>query len=209
MQFLSSKGILFILSSPSGAGKTTMASLLTQEDKNIVRSISFTTRTPREHELNGRDYFFLTEAEFQNLCNNDDVLEYATVFGNYYGTPKKYVFDLLAQGKDVLCCIDWQGARQITSHTDAVTIFLLPPSLQELKNRLNKRSSDSNKVIVKRLEEAKNELLHTNKYDYVVVNEVVEKTIEELRAIIKSERAKVKHKKSLNKLIQFLVAEKV
>ena len=207
MSFLNNKGILFILSSPSGAGKTTMASLLTQGDENIVRSISCTTRIPREFEMHGKDYFFLTKSDFQFSCDNNEILEHAIVFGNYYGTPKKYVFNLLEQGKDVLCCIDWQGARQINSNVKAVNIFLLPPSLKELRERLYKRSTDSDEVIERRLEEAKRELLHAHEYDYVVVNSMIECTIRELRSIIQSERAKVQNKRHLNDFINNLISE--
>ncbi len=207
MPVLDHKGILFILSSPSGAGKTTMASLLTAEDKNIVRSISATTRPTREGEVHGEDYFFLDEKEFQNLCESDMMLEYAAIFGYYYGTPRKYVKYLLDSGKDVLCCIDWQGSQQISAKTETVNIFLLPPSLKELRERLHSRSLDRHNVIERRIKEAKNEIVHYNEYDYVVVNNKIEEAIKELRAIVKSERAKVKNKKNLEKFIKELVVE--
>ncbi len=204
------QGTLFIISSPSGVGKTTMASMLTKHDEDIVQSISFTTRSPREGEVNAKDYFFVTEAEFKESCSNNEILEYASVFGNYYGTRKEHVYHLLEQGKDVLCCIDWQGAEQITAiNKDAVTIFLLPPSLRELKQRLKTRSSDSSKTIEERLKEAKHELSHCYKYDYCVVNTVVEDTFQDLLTIIKRERERSRQKQSVSRLVSKLITEEV
>lgn len=205
--FLDNKGILFVLSSPSGGGKTTMADLLIKTDQNIVRSVSVTTRSPRENEVHSRDYFFFTEDEFKAACANDRILEYANVFGNYYGTPKQHVFDLLDSGKDVLCCIDWQGAKQIVSDTEAVTIFLLPPSLQKLSERLYKRSTDNESVILNRLKEAKNEIIQCCDYDYIVINHVVDDTVKELQSIIQAERAKMKHKRNIIGFIEKLNKE--
>ena len=195
---------MFILSSPSGGGKTTTANLLIQQDKNIVRSISATTRPIRVGEVNGEDYFFYSEDEFHSLCKSNKILEYATVFGNYYGTPKEYIFNTLDQGKDILCCIDWQGAQQITDKMDAVTIFLLPPSLKELNTRLTQRSSDSKEVIACRIQEAREEILHCHEYDYMIINNVIEETLQEVQSIVKSERAKVKNKSNLKYFLQKL-----
>lgn len=201
---LINQGILFILSSPSGAGKTTIANLLIEGDSKMIRSISATTRPMRAEEVNNQDYFFLSDEEFKIACKNNEMLEHAKVFNYHYGTPKKYVDKMLAQGKDILCCIDWQGAEQITKHLDAVTIFLLTPSFRELRSRLYKRAADDDNTIEFRLKEAKNEIIHCNKYDYVIVNNVIEQTLEVVRSIVRSERAKVKYQKNLNDFIGYL-----
>ncbi|NPA13219.1 MAG: guanylate kinase [Aquificae bacterium] len=184
------KGKLFILSSPAGGGKTTISNLLTQEIPNLKRIITCTTRPPREGEKNGVDYIFLSKSEFETKIGEGGFLEYATVHGNYYGTPRESVERELSQGNDVLLVIDVQGMKQIKEKiTDAVSIFLMPPSVEELINRMGKRG-DSPQEIQKRLETAKKEIPHWKDYDYIVVNDKLQEAKEKVKCIILSYRQK-------------------
>ncbi|WP_297456652.1 guanylate kinase [Persephonella sp.] len=184
------KGELFILSSPAGGGKTTLANLLIQEIPNLKRVITCTTRKPRPGEKNGVDYYFLSREEFEKRIRENDFLEYAVVHGNYYGTPKKEVEDELQKGFDLLLVIDVQGMRQIVSNKkDVITIFILPPSLDELVKRMKERG-DSEEEIQKRLETAKKEIPAWKEYNYVVINDNLDKAKENLKHIILSSRLK-------------------
>ncbi|MEE8258272.1 MAG: guanylate kinase [Sphingomonadales bacterium] len=186
------RGLMLILSSPSGAGKTTLSRKLLDEDKDTVLSISMTTRPPRNLEKEGRDYFFVSENEFTQVANKDGFLEYAKVFGFLYGTPKQKVEDSLAKGKDVLFDIDWQGTQQIIQKksSDMVSIFILPPSINELRKRLISRGQDSTEQIEKRMETAHGELSHWAEYDYVIVNDKFDDCIKEIKSILEVERKK-------------------
>ncbi len=186
------RGLMLVLSSPSGAGKTSIAKALLAKDNKLRNSISVTTRAKREQEQNGIDYFFETTEKFISMRDNGEFLEWAEVFGNYYGTPKKYVFAELEKGNDVIFDIDWQGTQQIAqfARTDLVTVFVLPPSLESLHDRLKMRAQDSEAVIVKRMHEAASEISHWPEYDYVIVNNIFEESVAKVRAILTAERAK-------------------
>ena len=184
------KGELFILSSPAGGGKTTLANLLIKEIPNLKRVITCTTRKPRPGEKNGVDYYFLSKEEFERRIKENDFLEYAIVHGNYYGTPKKEVEEELQKGFDLLLIIDVQGMRQIVSNKkDVVTIFILPPSLDELVRRMKERG-DSEEEIQKRLKTAKKEIPAWKEYNYVVINDNLDKAKENIKYIILSNRLK-------------------
>lgn len=186
------KGILFIISAPSGSGKTTLCSKLVDSLGGLNRSISMSTRIPRTGERDGVDYLFIEKEEFLKRKKRGEFLEWAKVFEEYYGTPKKYVKHLIAKGQDVVLSIDVQGAMKIRKlKMRAVYIFILPPSMAKLRERLDSRSTDSKKEISKRLRVAKKELSYLNKYDYVVVNDVLQSALENLRSIVIAERCKV------------------
>ena len=191
MKFLKSSGLLVIISSPSGAGKSSLARELVDSDPNLSFSISFTTREKRRGELDGKDYFFVDISTFKNLSEKGDMLEYAKVFGNYYGTPKAPIELGLMEGKDFVFDVDWQGGDQIRSSDfseNVVSIFILPPSISELENRLLGRRQDSKKIVANRMAEAKSEIEHWKEYDYVLVNNEFHKTLDEIRAIVKAAR---------------------
>ncbi len=183
------KGELFVISAPAGGGKTTIVNMLLKEVPNLVRAITCTTRKPRDGEENGKDYYFLTKEEFEESIKNDKFLEYAKVHDNYYGTPREEVEKLLNEGKDVILIIDVQGMRQLRKKIKLNAIFILPPSLEELINRMKKRG-ESEEEIKKRLETAKKELPAWKEYDYVVVNDVLEEAKENIKKIILSHRLK-------------------
>lgn len=184
------RGMLIVISSPSGAGKTSAATALLQNDPNLHISVSATTRSPRPDERHGKDYLFISEDEFLHHCENGSFAEHAKVFGNYYGTFKTTVDDAIENGRDVLFVIDWQGTQQLSQSYahDMVRIFMLPPTFEDLKIRLAKRNSDSLKVINQRLLKATDEMSHWAEYDYVVINKDLHQTIEAIHDIIKSER---------------------
>ncbi len=190
MEDKKAKGKLFILSSPAGGGKTTLANLLISEIPNLKRVITCTTRKPRPGEKNGVDYFFLSEEEFKRRIEENDFLEYAIVHGNYYGTPKKEVLEELSKGIDLILVIDVQGMRQVKKNfKDVVSIFLLPPSFNTIIERMKQRG-DSEEEIKKRLETAKKEIPAWREYDYIVINDILEKAKEDLKHIILSFRLK-------------------
>ena len=177
---------LFVISAPSGAGKTTLIkSLLENSSRNLRLGISCTTRSKRKNEINGESYFFKTKTEFAEMVKNGDLLESAEVFGNLYGTPKKWVQEQLSQDVDIILELDWQGAKQIKeNYPDAVLIFILPPSLKALQERLNKRNQDSEGDIEKRLAQAKIEITNGSSFDQVIINDNFELAINDLNLII-------------------------
>lgn len=182
---------LIIISSPSGAGKTTLCKKIIENDNSIIMSISSTTRPKRQNEIDGRHYNFISIAKFDELCKNDEFLEYATVFNNKYGTLRSKVIEDLNNNKSVLFDIDWQGARQIKNKFEAhqvLSIFILPPSITELEKRLKSRAQDSDEVVAKRMREAINEISHYNEYDYVLINDDLEKTYDDIVTIIEAKK---------------------
>ena len=187
---LARRGLLFILSSPSGAGKSTIARMLLEADDQIALSVSVTTRPPRSGEVDGKDYHFIDEAEFHRLVEDNALLEWAKVFGHYYGTPKAQVKQGLREGQDFLFDIDWQGTQQLYQRAegDVVRVFILPPSLEELHRRLRSRNTDSEEVIAGRMARAQDEISHWDGYDFVVINDNVESCFEKVRQILNSER---------------------
>ena len=188
------RGLVIILSSPSGAGKSTLSDRLRSWDKEIVFSVSATTREPREGEKDGREYFFKPREKFSKMIDNNEMLEHAEVFGNLYGSPIKPVSEAIESGQDVLFDIDWQGGQQIRNSTlgkHALSIFILPPSIAELERRLKSRAKDNEDVIKKRMAMARDEISHWPEYDYVLINSDLSKTENDLKTIIKAERLKL------------------
>ncbi|MEN9654007.1 MAG: Guanylate kinase [Chlamydiota bacterium] len=181
------RGLIFVISAPAGTGKTTLVRMLSQEFSCVVESISYTTRPPRATEINGRDYFFVTQAEFQRKIAADDFLEYAQVFGEYYGTSKAYVEETISQGKHIVLVIDTQGALQLMGFLEATFIFISPPDLMELKSRLHRRRSESEEVIDRRLSWAEKEMELAKRYDYHIVNKNLDIAYQVLRAILIAE----------------------
>jgi guanylate kinase len=185
------KGILFVVSGPSGVGKTTLCNKLLKQDKNIVFSISCTTRPKRKTEKNGREYYFLTKEKFLKAIKNNEFIEWAKVYDNYYGTPKKFLDKNLKLGKDVLLDIDVQGVKKIKKlYKDAVYIFIAPPSTEELKKRILGRNTETKKSLQKRLSVALKELKLIYLYDYVIKNVKLDKAIKDLKSIVKEERCR-------------------
>jgi guanylate kinase len=183
------RGNLFIISAPSGAGKTTLARGLNEALPNTAFSISHTTRPQRRNEIHGVDYYFVSEQEFLGMVERGEFLEYARVFGNWYGTSKAAVRGLMEQGKTVLLDIDWQGAREVRRKMpDCGSIFILPPTKEELERRLRSRGQDSDEVIRQRMQQARDEMQHAGEYDFVVVNDDFERALKELCAIVSGER---------------------
>ncbi len=206
--FINHKRFLIIISSPSGAGKSTLCSMIIKNDPLIKLSISATTREKRPQEIDGTHYFFTSKEEFAQMQKNDEFLESATVFSNNYGTPKSMVEGELKKGNCVLFDIDWQGARQIKEKFDknsVVSIFILPPSLQELERRLHARASDSPEIVASRMNEAKSEISHFAEYDFILVNDDLDNAYKKIRSIIEAKRVERQNKDDLQKLInQFL-----
>ncbi|MDT7529519.1 guanylate kinase [Sphingopyxis sp. SE2] len=189
---LNRRGVLFVLSSPSGAGKTTISRMMLEADKDIALSISATTRPPRPGEIDGVHYHFVDVETFKKMAADGEFLEWAHVFGHRYGTPRAPVDAMLEAGKDVLFDIDWQGAQQLYQEAgpDVVRVFVLPPTMEELERRLRARNTDSDEVIAARMERAANEISHWDGYDYVLINDNVEGCFDEVRAILRAERLK-------------------
>lgn len=186
------RGIMFVLSSPSGAGKTTIANNLIELEPELVPSISVTTRPCRPGEVEGRDYVFISLSKFNELVAKGELLENAEVFGHLYGTPKKQVLETLSAGKDIIFDIDWQGTQQLAqlARTDLVSIFILPPSTQELERRLRTRAQDDDIVVERRMADASNEMSHWAEYDYVIINHDLPTSVNQVRAILTAERLK-------------------
>jgi guanylate kinase len=202
------RGLMLVLSSPSGAGKTTLTKLLRDEEPSLTLSISVTTRPRRASEVHGVHYFFITPDEFIALRERGDLLEWAEVHGNFYGSPRKEIEKALMSGKDILFDIDYQGAMQVrkTAPDDVVSIFILPPSIPELRRRLERRAEDTASVIQQRLKNAKNEIDRWRDYDYVLVNDDLQATFAKIRAILAAERLKRERQIGLPKFISGLMA---
>ena len=204
------QGLMFILSSPSGAGKSSISRKLLSTDDALTFSVSATTRPKRLLEIDGKDYHFVSRERFQRMIDEGEMLEYAEVFGNYYGTPLAPVEAAISEGRDMLFDIDWQGGAQIRNSTlqhAVVSVFLLPPSMAELEGRLRGRAQDSNEVVDRRMREALDEISHWQSYDYVLVNRDLEACVEEVRAILDVERLKRKRRPGLVNMVRSLNKE--
>ena len=207
---LSEKGILVILSSPSGAGKTSIARALVEGNENFLFSVSATTRKSRPGEVNGREYHFLTVDEFRQRINYGQFLEHAKVFGNLYGTPLQAVRDSISQGKNLIFDVDWQGGKQIRTSSLSkfvISIFILPPSIKELHERLMKRAQDSSDIVKDRMRKSNDEIMHWKEYDYVIVNRDFDKTLNEVKSIIVSEKLRRVRNNELEKFVETLTEE--
>ncbi|MZR30957.1 guanylate kinase [Sneathiella litorea] len=189
---LTRRGLMLVLSSPSGAGKTTISRALLKEDDNLVMSVSATTRPRRPGEQDGKDYYFVEPVDFNLMINRDELLEHAKVFNHYYGTPRGPVEDALSEGQDILFDIDWQGTQQLAhkARTDLVSVFILPPSTEALEKRLKTRALDSAEVIDQRMSKAAEEISHWSEYDYVVINDDLDRCLAEVKAILTAERVR-------------------
>jgi guanylate kinase len=204
------RGLLLILSSPSGAGKSTLSRMLMDWDPTMRFSISATTRKPRPGEQDGREYYFLSKDAFLTYVQDGEMLEHAEVFGNFYGSPKAPVVKALEAGQDMLFDVDWQGAQQIVNSVlgrDVVSIFILPPSIAELDRRLRSRGQDSDEVIAGRMAKSRDEVSHWAEYDYVLVNEDLDATFEQLKAILTAERLKRERQPELSAFVRTLNEE--
>ncbi|XZG70150.1 guanylate kinase [Chitinibacteraceae bacterium HSL-7] len=186
------KGNIFVVTAPSGAGKTTLVAALLAADPNVQLSISFTTRTPREGEVHGKHYHFVERAEFERMIAAGELLEYAEVYGNYYGTSKVWIESVIDNGRDILLEIDWQGAEQVKKiFPEALGIFILPPSVDELEQRLVNRGKDSAEQIAHRMAMARDEMSHYHQADHVIVNEHIDEAIRDLVAVVRAARLRV------------------
>jgi guanylate kinase len=203
------RGLMLVLSSPSGAGKSTIARLLLELDKELDLSISVTTRARRPSEVDGVHYHFIDSERFATMRDRGELLEWAEVHGNLYATPKKPVEATLARGRDMLFDIDWQGTQQIAKAMpdDVARVFLLPPSIAELKARLERRAEDNDDVIARRLAKARAEIEHWREYDYVIVNEDLQRTLSAVRAILAAERLRRQRQSALGAFVENLLAE--
>ncbi len=204
------RGLMFVLSSPSGAGKTTLSRRLLTDDPDIRLSVSATTRPPRDGEVDGVDYFFVSPERFADMVANDELLEWATVFGNRYGTPRAPVETVLHEGRDVLFDIDWQGTQQLQqtdAASDLVRVFILPPDLTELERRLHGRATDAAEIIADRMARARDEISHWGEYDYILVNDDAAHCLAELRAILRAERLRRKRQLGLADFVRGMLGQ--
>ena len=203
------RGILFVLSSPSGAGKSSISKYILKTDEHIHLSVSFTTRKKRNEEIFGKDYNFISKSDFQNKVNEGYFLEWAEVFGNYYGTPKDTVQKSISNGVDVLFDIDWQGTQKLSGNEgyEVVSIFILPPSRQELENRLKHRAQDTIAEVKKRMSKASDEMSHYMEYDYIIINNDLEESAAQILNILRAERLKRKRLVDLNDFVKILRAQ--
>ena len=200
------RGLMFVLSSPSGAGKTTLSRLLIDRMPGLQMSVSATTRPMRPGEVDGRDYHFIDKARFEQMSKRDELLESATVFDNRYGTPRGPVEAALSAGQDVLFDIDWQGTQQLRekARADVVSVFILPPSAGDLEKRLHSRAQDSDEVIRGRMDRASHEMSHWAEYDYIVINHDVDEAFAEVQSILKAERLKRERRTGLTTFVRKL-----
>lgn len=207
---VATRGLMLVLSSPSGAGKSTISRAVLEREQNIALSVSLTTRPPRKGEVEGRDYIFVDDAAFEAMVGRDGFLEHAEVFGHRYGTPRAPVEAALEEGRDMLFDIDWQGAQQIAekARTDLVGVFVLPPSIEELERRLHARAQDSSEVVRARMAKALDEVSHYAEYDYVVINSDLETSIEEVRSILRAERRRRTRQTGLTDFVNLLRGER-
>lgn len=206
---ISRRGLMLVLSSPSGAGKTSIARQLLAEDANLTLSVSATTRPARPNEVDGRDYHFVSQQRFDEMIAAEAFLEYATVFGNSYGTPKADVMAVLDAGSDVLFDIDWQGTQQVANaaRDDLVSVFILPPSRAALQSRLESRAQDSAEVVAARMAKASDEISHYPEYDYIVVNDDLDRSVRFVRAILAAERLRRERQNGMTEFVRTLQAE--
>lgn len=206
--FFSRRGLMLVLSSPSGAGKTTISRALLQGDKNLTMSVSVTTRPMRPGEVDGKDYHFIDEAVFQAMVERRELLEHAHVFNRHYGTPRGPVEQALALGTDMLFDIDWQGTQQLKQNEvtggDLVSVFILPPSIDLLEDRLRRRAQDPDEVVRSRMAKAADEMSHYSEYSYVIVNDDVERSVAEVRAILTAERLRRPRQIGLHEFVESL-----
>ncbi|MEQ1929384.1 MAG: guanylate kinase [Parvularculaceae bacterium] len=203
------RGVMLILSSPSGAGKTTLAERILARDPDIFLSVSATTRAPRPGEVHGKDYYFVSQDEFFRMRDAGQFLEWAFVFGNYYATPRADVFAMLLKGQDVLFDIDWQGAQQLDAVAggDVVKVFILPPSRAELEVRLRKRAQDPEEVVRARMTKADAEMSHWAEYDYVIINYELNESEEMIRAILLAERLRRRRQTGLANIVKDMMRD--
>ena len=201
------RGLVLVISSPSGAGKTTICKNIIEKVNNVSLSVSVTTRKKRKGEIEGKDYFFKTNEEFIPMMSNNEFIESAKVFGNFYGTLKAEVLQKIQDGIDVLVDIDWQGTRQIEKHMpeDIVKIFILPPSIKELEYRLGNRASENKEDFNKRMSEARKEISHYNEYDFVIINEEIDIAVNLVKSILYSERLRKHRQTSLQNVVNNLL----
>lgn len=200
------RGLMLVLSSPSGAGKTTIARLLLEQEANVSLSVSVTTRPKRPSEVDGEDYFFVDPTEFNLMLNRREFLEHAKVFGHYYGTPRQPIEEALSEGQDILFDIDWQGEQQLkqSARDDLASVFILPPSTEELSRRLKQRAQDPSDVLITRMEKAPDEISHWPEYDYIIVNNHIEETVAHVQSILIAERLKRERQTGLTEFVKRL-----
>ncbi|SCX27022.1 Guanylate kinase [Agrobacterium sp. DSM 25558] len=203
------RGLMLVISSPSGAGKSTIARNLLEKDKNISLSVSVTTRARRQSEIDGIHYHFISKRDFERMREGEELLEWAEVHGNYYGTPREPVETAMAEGKDMLFDIDWQGAEQLQDKmkADVVSIFILPPTMTELQSRLHRRAEDTEEVIQTRLANSRSEIEHWRDYDYVILNDDLQAAFEAIEAIVKAERVRRDRRHGMFDFVRELLEE--
>ncbi|MBP1850751.1 guanylate kinase [Rhizobium halophytocola] len=201
------RGLMLVLSSPSGAGKSTIARTLLESDREIGISVSVTTRPRRQSEIEGVHYHFVSKREFERLRDSDSLLEWAEVHGNFYGTPREPVEKAIGEGRDMLFDIDWQGAQQLQEKmgADIVSIFILPPTMAELQSRLHRRAEDTEEVIQTRLANSRAEISHWHEYDYIIVNEDLNTAFDSVQSIVKAERLRRERRHGLFDFVSVLV----
>lgn len=206
--FINRRGLMLVLSSPSGAGKTTISRRILADDDNIHMSVSVTTRPMRPGEVDGKDYQFISESRFHEMVTDRALMEHARVFDNFYGTPKAAVEDALETGRDVLFDIDWQGTQQLreAAQDDLVSIFVLPPSTAELERRLRARAQDPDDVVARRMAKAADEMSHFAEYDYIIINQDIEESVDRVQAILAAERQKRRRQVGLNEFVRELIS---
>ncbi|MDZ5761204.1 guanylate kinase [Lyticum sinuosum] len=205
------RGLMFVISAPSGAGKTTLSKILLETDKHIHMSVSYTTRPMRSEEIDGLDYHFISIDKFKQMIDNDEFIEYAKVFDNLYGTPKKEVERNILFGEDVLFDIDWQGHRNLISRArqDVVSVFILPPSKEDLIHRITKRGKDSIDVIRNRIESANWEICHWHEYDYIIINRDIEESLTKIQSILRAERLRKERRIGLPDFVGNLIQQDI
>ena len=203
----SRRGVVLVISSPSGAGKTTICKKIIEQTDNVSLSVSITTKKKKKGEIEGKDYYFKTDQEFFSMIKNNDFIENAKVFGNFYGTLKREVLQKIEGGIDVLVDIDWQGTRQIQEYIpdDIVKVFILPPSIKELELRLGNRASENQKDFNKRMSEARKEISHYNEYNFVIINDKIDVAVNSIKSILYSERLRKSRQTSLLNIINNLI----